>query len=133
MEKDSLLFNLGFNNCDIDILKTLVDDDFTFFHDLSGITNGKKDFIEGVQFGLCEMPYKAVRELIPESVTIYPLDKDNVLYGVIQMGNHNFYAIEGENVKYLTSMAKFTHVWLLVEGHWKLHSVLSYDHQPAEK
>jgi hypothetical protein len=41
-EKDSLLFNLGFNNCDIKQFENLVSEHFEFYHDQSGIANSKK-------------------------------------------------------------------------------------------
>src|SRR5262249_421878 len=40
-----------------------------------------------------------------------------------------FYAQEKGRPEYLTSTAKFTHVWLLENGKWKLSRALSYDHQ----
>ena len=38
-EKDSLLFNIGFNNCDISQFENLVSEQFEFYHDQSGITD----------------------------------------------------------------------------------------------
>ena len=37
-EKDSLLFNLGFNNCDIKQFENLVSENFKFYHDQSRST-----------------------------------------------------------------------------------------------
>jgi CubicO group peptidase (beta-lactamase class C family) len=48
---------------------------------------------------------------------IYPLEKDGILYGAIQTGEHNFYALENDTQAYLTSIAKFTH---LDFGKWSL-------------
>lgn len=55
------------------------------------------------------------------------------MYGAIQNGEHSFSSLEADNQKYLTSVAKFTHVWVLRNGEWQLRSVLSYDHQEVEK
>jgi hypothetical protein len=42
MEKDSLLFSLGFNNCDISQFENLMSDKLIFFHDKNGISNKQK-------------------------------------------------------------------------------------------
>ncbi len=54
-EKDSLLFNLGFNNCDIKQFENLVSENFEFYHDQSGITDSKTEFISGIKNGLCQL------------------------------------------------------------------------------
>ena len=59
-ENDSLLFDIGFNTCNIEILQDLISQDFTFFHDQTGIIESKDEFIESVQNGLCKLPYKPV-------------------------------------------------------------------------
>ncbi len=132
-EKDSLLFDIGFNTCDLEMLKDLISQEFTFFHDQSGITNSKDEFIENVRNGLCKLHYKPIRILNQSSTSIFPLKKNDTIYGAIQNGEHSFYALEGNNQKYLTSTAKFTHVWAIENGEWKLQSVLSFNHIDVEK
>lgn len=131
--KDSLLFNVGFNNCDIKQFEILVSETFEFYHDQSGITNSKAEFISGIQNGLCKLTYKPKRILANNKMEVYPLEKNGVLYGAIQTGNHNFYAVEDSKAEYLTSVAKFTHVWILENGDFKLSKGLSYDHKDFEK
>lgn len=131
--KDSLLFNVGFNNCDIKQFEILVSENFEFYHDQSGITNSKAEFISGIQNGLCKLTYKPKRILANNKMEVYPLEKNGVLYGAIQTGNHNFYAVEESKAEYLTSVAKFTHVWILENGDFKLSKGLSYDHKDFEK
>lgn len=133
IESDSLLFDIGFNTCNIEILQELISQEFMFYHDQAGITESKDVFIESVQNGLCKLPYRAIRVLDDNSVGVYPLYKNDMLYGAIQNGEHSFYALEGNNQKYLTSTAKFTHVWIIEDETWKLHSVLSYDHKDIFK
>lgn len=132
-EKDSLLFNEGFNKCSISQFEKLLSESFEFYHDQGGITSSKKAFIEGVKKNVCTLSYRAERRLDNNSLEVFPLNKNGVLYGAIQQGVHHFYAIEKDGSKYLTSTAKFTHVWLLENGDWKLSKGLSYDHQDFEK
>jgi len=130
--KDSLLFNIGFNTCDISQFESLVSDNFEFYHDKAGITSSKSAFISSIKDGICKLDYKPRRELIENSLEVFPLEKNNVLYGAIQMGDHRFYAEEKDKSLRLTSVAKFTHVWLLEKGSWKLSRGLSYNHQVNE-
>jgi len=132
-EKDSLLFTIGFNNCDISQFKKLVSENFEFYHDQSGITTSKSTFIKGIENGLCKLPYKPKRVLAKNSLKIYPLKNNGILYGAIQTGEHHFYAIEKGKEEYLTSVAQFNHLWLLENGNWKLSKVLSYDHKDVDK
>lgn len=127
-QKDSLLFDLGFNQCDTAQLRILVSDDLEFFHDQSGLLTSKEIFIKGIA-SLCHMNYKATRELDVSSLEVHLLKNNGQLYGAIQKGNHSFYGEEAGKPKYLTSTAKFTHVWILEEGKWMLKRVLSYDHK----
>lgn len=130
--KDSLLFNIGFNTCDISQFEELVSDDFEFYHDTAGITNSKSDFVAMFRDGLCKMSYKAIRKLEENSVEVFLLKKNGTVYGAIQKGVHRFYAIEGDKPEYFTSIAKFTNIWLLEDDSWKLSRSLSYDHQTEE-
>lgn len=127
--KDSLLFNVGFNTCDISQFENLVSDNFEFYHDTAGITNTKADFVAMFRDGLCKMSYKAIRKLDHKSLKTYALKKNGVLYGAIQKGIHRFYAQEPDKPEYFTSIAKFTNVWVLENDIWKLSRSLSYDHQ----
>lgn len=130
---DSLLFDVGFNQCDIKAIERVVAEDFSFYHDQQGITSTKQDFISGIENGLCKLDYRAERVLEPRSVNVYPLYRGDKLYGAVQTGKHHFYAIEGENHRYLTATALFTHTWILQNREWQLHMGLSYDHRDFEE
>ncbi|MCF8425194.1 MAG: class A beta-lactamase-related serine hydrolase [Bacteroidia bacterium] len=130
LSKDSLLFEVGFNTCDLKQIEILLSEKFEFFHDKDSISN-KNEFLEKLRNGLCKSPttYQSRRELILESLQIYPLYKNKVLYGAIQTGNHKFYETVGGKKETYASSANFTHVWLLENGIWKLTKSLSYNHQ----
>lgn len=128
-ELDSLLFERGFNNCDIVQLEQLAAENFEFYHDQSGITNSKADFISSIETGICQLEYKARRALTEGSLQVFPLYNNGELYGAVQHGEHRFYAKYEGKPEILTSIAKFTHLWILKNKVWKLSRVLSYDHQ----
>lgn len=130
LSKDSLLFQVGFNTCDMSQFESLLSENFEFFHDKDSISY-KKEFINTLRNGLCESPatYQSRRELVSESTEIFPLYNNKVLYGAIQTGDHLFFEKIGDKTETFASSAKFTHVWLLENGSWKLSKSLSYDHQ----
>ncbi|WP_264553299.1 class A beta-lactamase-related serine hydrolase [Flavobacterium sp. N2038] len=139
MSRDSLLFNVGFNTCDVSQFENLYSDQFEFFHDRDGISN-KAEFLYNFKNGLCKSPetYRARRELVPGSTQIYPLYKKGVLYAAIQTGVHRFYEISAKKNEPLLKKnetlgdtARFTHVWVLENNEWKLKRSLSYDHQSS--
>jgi hypothetical protein len=125
---DSLLFNVGFNTCDLSQFENLLSADFEFYHDQGGITVSKQAFIASIENGICKSPYKATRILKEGSLKVYPMYNQGVLYGAIQTGIHSFYEQAPGTPQKLTSIAQFTHLWLLQDGKWQLSRVLSYDH-----
>ncbi len=132
LKQDSLLFNIGFNTCNLKIFENSLSADFEFMHDKDGILS-KEGFINAFKNGLCNSPetYQSRRELIPESTEIYPLYNNNILYGAIQTGSHRFYEKSKNQQETFASTAKFTHVWNVEKGEWKLKRSLSFNHISA--
>ncbi|WP_323846822.1 nuclear transport factor 2 family protein [Microbulbifer magnicolonia] len=132
-DADRILFDAVFNNCDLDASQDLVTDDFEFYHDKWGknadsgaeFLSSVADMCEGRQSG---RNVKARRELVADSVKIYPLNN----FGAIQIGTHKFYGLPEGKEPVLRETGQFTHVWQKVSGKWKLARVLSYDHKPAQ-
>lgn len=126
--RDSLLFSLVFDHCDTVSLRSLISQDFEFYHDQNGITSSRAAFFKGVA-ALSRNPYKTKRGVAPNSLEVFPLYEKGQLYGAIQTGRHYFSAVEPGMPERLTSTAVFTHLWILENGNWKLKRVLSYDHK----
>ena len=129
-EKDSLLFQIGFNQIDTLQVSKLISTDFEFYHDEHGITETKSGFLTNIN-GIRELPFKTWRTLVDSSMEVFPLYKENsqVLYGAIQNGVHNFYQQNDGKEARKTNIARFTHLWIIENGDWQLKRVLSYDHQ----
>lgn len=127
--KDSVMFERSYNQLDTSILEELATDDIEFYHDQGGATYTKADFINGMK-GLGNLSYKARRELIPATTEVFPMYKNGELYAALLKGEHAFYAKEpNDKPEYLTSTAKYTILWILVEDNWKMSRIYSYDHQ----
>lgn len=126
--QDSMLFNAVFETYDTNAINALISDDFEFYHDQGGIMDTKAGFVLSIS-NIHQLSYKPTRKLREGSLQVYPLYDNGLLYGAIQSGEHEFYAIEGDKPPYLTSTAKFTHLWILEDVEWRLKRVLSYDHK----
>lgn len=131
-QKDSLLFKIGFNQCDMGLSASLMYEDLEFYHDKSGITNSKSEFVDVMKNGLCreDNPNKIYRFLVEESLEVYPLYNDNKLYGALQNGTHFFSPKEDMDYAESNNDAKFSHLWILDDnGQWKIKRVISYNHR----
>jgi CubicO group peptidase (beta-lactamase class C family) len=123
---DSLLFDVGFNNCDIRQFENLLSNNLKFYHDKDGFSD-KAKFLSDLKNGLCKNPEirQVKRFLIKESTVIFPLYKNNVVYGAVQNGEHMF----SEKREIQSGIAKFTNFWQLENGEWKLAVSFSFDHK----
>ena len=128
--RDSLLFNIGFNTCNMSPFEEVVSEDFEFYHDKGGITNSKSEFIQAFKEGLCKSPstYQSRRELVAGSLEVFELKDNGEVYGAIQEGVHRFYEKSVGKAETTGNIARFTHLWLLENNEWKLARSLSYDH-----
>lgn len=131
-KQDSLFFERSFNQCDRVYLEKSVHADLVFYHDQGGVQN-REQFLESVKNNICsDVNRKPIRQVKAESLEVFPLYQNGQLYGVIQNGIHEFYMREPNKKDRLTSTARFTHVYLLIDNRWILKEVLSFDHQNAE-
>ncbi len=129
LEKDSIFWT-AYNECDIPLMNNFLADDIEFYHDKSGIENGSKNLNEGLKNGLCKTGKNHLRrEAVPGTVSVFQLKDKNEVYGAIITGEHLFYIVNDKTGK-ADGKAKFSHLWLLKEGQWKMHRVFSYDHGP---
>ncbi|MEN5306965.1 serine hydrolase [Chryseobacterium cucumeris] len=133
MSKDSLFFSIGYNTCNIKQMENLLSDSFEFYHDKGGFED-RKNFIIDFKNGLCKSPetYQLKRVLVDKSTEVYPMFKDGKIYAAIQNGDHLFYEKMGNQAEKLVGEAKFTHLWILENGEWKLKNSLSFNHHPKQ-
>ncbi|MGH9530110.1 MAG: nuclear transport factor 2 family protein [Terriglobales bacterium] len=122
----------AYNRCDVAKMSQFFWPDFEFYHDKGGLTVGLGPFVETLKKNLCGKPnYRLRREAIPETVKLYPLQKNGVTYGAVLSGEHYFYISDNGKPEYRDSVAKFFHIWLLKDGMWKMARAVSYEHRDA--
>lgn len=131
---DAILFVNGFNKCQHADMEPYISDDLEFYHDQGGISIGKAIFFKTIKQNICSnWDMKPIRKLVEGSLEVFPLYSNGKLYGAIQKGIHEFYIKEPQKDLYLTSTAKFTHLWLVMDSKWQIKRILSYDHQTPQK
>jgi ketosteroid isomerase-like protein len=119
---DTKLFD-AYNRCDLNKLGSLVTEDLEFYHDQTGLAVGRQNLVDAVKQNICG---KVHRELVPGTLEVYPLKG----YGAVEIGVHRFtHPDDASNV----GEAKFTMIWQLKDGVWKISRVISFDHHPAAK
>lgn len=132
LEKDRVLFEEGFNKCNLVLLEEQLDPDLEFYHDVAGIQS-KTEFLEAMTNNICSSPErKPIRKLVPNTMKVFPLYDNGVLYGAIVEGSHEFYIKETDKPLYKTGSALFSGLWMKKGDDWKAKHLYSFHHQPAE-
>lgn len=127
-KEDSLFFERGFNQCDIPYMESKVAENLKFYHDVGGFQD-RTLFLERTKNNICgNLIQKPIRKLQKETLEVFPLYNNGVLYGAIQSGIHHFYIREKGKEDVHGGTAKFTSVWIKENDAWKLTDILSYDH-----
>ncbi|MDH3796321.1 MAG: nuclear transport factor 2 family protein, partial [Flavobacteriaceae bacterium] len=131
-QQDSILFHAAFNSCDASVMTAMFTEDFEFYHDKGGITEGRETFMKQFKENCARRvegePQPSKRILFPKSLEVHPLKNNGVLYGAIQHGMHEFEFLNGSGDYQKGDIARFTHLWVLEQGKWKIKRELSYDH-----
>lgn len=132
--KDSILFKIGFNKCEVEKSAELMYDDLEFYHDKGGITNSKEEFVSIMKNGICndKNPKKVYRFLVEESLDVFPMYNNGKLYGALQNGKHFFSTDKNMTYEKTDNYALFSHLWILEDNEWKLKRVISYNHTSIE-
>ena len=128
LRQDALFWD-AYNRCDVEKMSQFFWLDVEFYHDKGGPTIGLPALDETLRKNLCGNPnFRLRREAIPETIKVFPLQKNGVTYGAALSGEHYFYLNDSGKPEFRDGMAKFFHVWLLKDGTWKMARIVSYDH-----
>jgi hypothetical protein len=132
LQMDSLFWK-GYNTCDTGLCGKFLRAEIAFYHDKGGPTFGKDNLLLSIKNNLCanRATYRLRREAIQETIKVFPLQKNGTTYGAIFSGEHVFYLSQNGQKEQLDGRARFSHLWLLKDGSWKMSYILSYDHRPA--
>ncbi|MEE7560881.1 DUF4440 domain-containing protein [Xanthomonas sp. Kuri4-2] len=118
----------AYNACDLVRIGPLLTPDVEFYHDKGGLTASRDAVVTSLRRGPCGDPHMHLRrEATAGSLAFHPLAGGYALLS----GTHRFYVQDGRTPERLDGQARFTTLWKLDAGTWRLHRVLSYDHGPV--
>ncbi|MFT4912463.1 MAG: hypothetical protein ACI9YM_001038 [Brevundimonas sp.] len=130
--RDAELFHVMFDLCDPAALSDLVTDDLEFYHDRGGLTATGATFVTeyGERCGGPQGPdtFHSRRELVPDSLRVYAIPG----VGAVEEGSHLFYERQGDGPEHLVGRARFSVLWRLEDGDWRLARAFSIDHAAVE-
>jgi hypothetical protein len=121
-QADAELFGAS-NRCDLKAFANLIDEDFEFYHDKTGLTVGKAALVNATEKNLC---HKVRRTLIESSLQVFPIQD----YGAIETGSHEFCNLVETPVceARTNGTGRFFMLWRKRADGYKLARVVSYDH-----
>jgi len=132
-ERDAALFSTMFDRCDPAALADLVTDDLEFYHDRGGLTATRTvfvaDYAKGCEARKAPDAWRSRRELVPGSMRVFAIPG----VGAVEEASHLFYERQGDGPESLVGRARFSLLWRLEDGHWRLARAFSIDHAPASK
>ncbi len=120
LEMDSLLFQVAFNHCEIDLFREIVAKDLEFYDDRSGLNTSLEKEVASLE-DKCSKPFAVTRKLL--ETEIHGLGD----FGAVQSGTHQF-LVDGRAVE----IARFTTIWEKSESKWIMKRAISYDHQSID-
>lgn len=128
-QKDSS-FWYGYNTCNLNLIGGFLTEDMELYHDKGGITYGADGMKKSMRDYICKDPnHKVRRELVPGTLQVFLLKDQGIVYGAILNGEHYFYNSYNGGKETKDGVAKFSNLWLLKDGSWKMHRILSFDHR----
>ena len=121
----------AYNRVDPRGMNAFLTDDVEFYHDRGGTLIGKKA-LAAANDGMATSEHKLRREAIPGTVRFFPMRKDDVVYGALVSGEHQFFVLPKGKPEFLAGRAYFTQLMVLEGKTWKISRIFSYEHADAK-
>jgi ketosteroid isomerase-like protein len=118
----------AFNACDAATMISFLADDVEFYHDMTGLTRSREAVAASLMKGPCGTPGLHMRrEPVAPSLRYQAIPG----YGAMLVGEHLFYARQGDAPEKAATNARFLVIWKLQSGHWLMTRIVSYNHRPV--
>lgn len=128
-DRDIVLFQLMFDRCEPQILADMISEDLEFYHDVGGLMATRETFVADYARN-CEArqapdAFRSRRERVADSFQVHPIPG----VGAVAEGTHRFYERRGDGPERLVGSARFSMLWRLEDGQWRIARVFSIDHK----
>ena len=128
LERDAAVFDTMFNRCELEALAEMVTPDLEFYHDKGGLMATRAVFVADYQRSCTARAapdaWRSRRELTPGTMRVYAIPG----VGAVEEASHLFYERQGDGPETLVGRARFSMLWRLEDGHWRLARAFSIDH-----
>lgn len=132
-QRDTELFREAFGGCDIDHLRTMMDDDFRMLHDQGGlIANSGDAFVKIIEDDCTSRDptvYANRRDRVEGSRNVQMLGD----WGALEEGLHTFSESQHGGPFQTVGRARYIHTWRWNGEHFVLVESLSIDHEASSK
>ena len=129
---DADIFSVMFDRCDPAALADLVTEDIEFYHDRGGLTATRAAFVDDYAKDCAGKQalgaVRSRRELVPGTLQVHPIPG----VGAVEEGSPLFYERQGDGPEHLVGRARFSILWRLEDGHWRVARAFSIDHAAVE-
>lgn len=127
VEKADAAFWAAYNACDQGRMADAFTEDVEFYHDVTGLTQGRAAVVASLMNGPCGTDGQHLRrEVVAGTVRAHALADQYMFLN----GDHLFYVRQGDGAEHVSARARFADVWRWDEGRWRMARVVSYDHGP---
>lgn len=117
----------AYNACDRVRMAEAFTEDAEFYHDVTGLTQGRTAVVASLMNGPCGTSGQHLRrEVVQGTVHAYPLAESYMFL----TGDHLFHVRQGDGPERISAQARFADVWRWEGGRWRMARVVSYDHGP---
>ena len=113
----------AYNKCELSKIESLFTSDIEFYHEKRGELKSRQSVMEVFSKNLCgDKSNRVRRELVEGTLQVYPIDN----YGALAVGEHRFYLTQAGQEEKLDGIGRFSNLWQLKDGEWRMSRVFSY-------
>ena len=113
----------AYNKCELSKIESAFSSDIEFYHEKRGQLTGRQSVMEAFSKNLCaDKGNRVRRELVEGTLQVYRIDN----YGALAVGEHRFYLTQAGQKEKLDGIGRFSNLWQLKDGEWRMSRVFSY-------
>ena len=113
----------AYNKCELSKIESMFTSDIEFYHEKRGQLTSRQSVMEVFSKNLCgDKSNRVRRELVEGTLQVYAIEN----YGALAVGEHRFYLTQAGQKEKLDGIGRFSNLWQLKDGEWRMSRVFSY-------